>query len=223
MPAIAGVAKYIGDVVGAEYVAGLWKSDLFIELIWTTDPKVGSLTSLLSVLNPEFSTYITPSWSWARYLSPHGLSFFFHGAKIESLRPEAGFEVSMSRSGPSFYGRVLDGQLTLSTRVVSLESHQSMYHSPLPRSNMSVHAGQTHPSYILDCDDVDNRAVSQLELALVGSFTELSGKQRRYYGLIICPSHIPSRYYRVGIFVGSEINRDESIFNQTQMRKIVVI
>jgi hypothetical protein len=38
--AITGVAKYIGDVTRDDYVAGIWKSRLFVELISCCDPLV---------------------------------------------------------------------------------------------------------------------------------------------------------------------------------------
>jgi hypothetical protein len=61
LPAFTGVAKYIGDVTGYDYVAGIWKSRLLIELIWCCGPQEGQLTVLLAALGPNASHYIAPS------------------------------------------------------------------------------------------------------------------------------------------------------------------
>ena len=56
--AVSGIAKHFQSALGSEYLAGLWRENLPIELIW----RVGSAES---VSVQQLSTYRAPSWSWA--------------------------------------------------------------------------------------------------------------------------------------------------------------
>ena len=57
LPAISGLAAYFSKVLNDEYKAGLWKSKLPFELLWTLDNP--------DHLEKEPSQYQGPSWSWA--------------------------------------------------------------------------------------------------------------------------------------------------------------
>jgi hypothetical protein len=57
LPAISGLAAYFSKALNDEYKAGLWKSKLPFELLWTLDDP--------DHLEKEPSQYQGPSWSWA--------------------------------------------------------------------------------------------------------------------------------------------------------------
>jgi hypothetical protein len=57
LPAISGLAAYFSKALNDEYKAGLWKSKLPFELLWTLDNP--------DHLEKEPSQYQGPSWSWA--------------------------------------------------------------------------------------------------------------------------------------------------------------
>lgn len=57
LPAIAGVASQIGELLHARYLAGLWQTHLPSDLLWRTDH--------LLECEQHRSQYRAPSWSWA--------------------------------------------------------------------------------------------------------------------------------------------------------------
>lgn len=57
LPALAGVAEHFSRHFGLEYVAGLWKSNLKLGLLWTRHRDTRTL------VRP--SKYLAPTWSWA--------------------------------------------------------------------------------------------------------------------------------------------------------------
>ncbi|KAH8892517.1 HET-domain-containing protein [Thozetella sp. PMI_491] len=65
-PSIAGFAKSCSRVLGDTYLAGLWRSNIHLDLLWKiTDPPPGNLKSTLETRSQPKSTFIAPSWSWA--------------------------------------------------------------------------------------------------------------------------------------------------------------
>ncbi len=58
LPAISGIAATTAQSSGDEYVAGLWRNTLPIDLLWHL--KTGRAKMVLT-----FPNYIAPSWSWA--------------------------------------------------------------------------------------------------------------------------------------------------------------
>lgn len=64
LPAIAGMAKAVHDITGDLYLAGLWKSNLAYELMWSSNPPTKFATP---------SVWRAPSWSWASI--DNGVSF----------------------------------------------------------------------------------------------------------------------------------------------------
>ncbi|KAJ8489922.1 hypothetical protein ONZ51_g2650 [Trametes cubensis] len=53
--AISGLAEMFAPILGPDYVAGLWKDNLFQDLLWDSD----TLSSFRGI------GYLGPSWSWA--------------------------------------------------------------------------------------------------------------------------------------------------------------
>ncbi|KAB5582387.1 hypothetical protein GE09DRAFT_1246042 [Coniochaeta sp. 2T2.1] len=58
LPAVSAIAREFGKVLGDEYVCGLWKSRLHVELVWK-----GYGTKEVSADHVKTS----PSWTWASY------------------------------------------------------------------------------------------------------------------------------------------------------------
>lgn len=62
LPAIAGVATIIQTITKSEYLAGLWKDDLVLDLTWECGNQA---TASLSKFPCAFRDYIAPTFSWA--------------------------------------------------------------------------------------------------------------------------------------------------------------
>ena len=61
LPAIYGVASKMGESVRDEYVAGIWKSDIHVGLLWMIHSQERHKPRVASIDR----TYRAPSWSWA--------------------------------------------------------------------------------------------------------------------------------------------------------------
>ena len=61
---MAGVAKWLQEHTGDEYIAGMWRDNLDVQLLWEVHPDDD---------NPASKEYIAPSWSWAN--SSRGVQF----------------------------------------------------------------------------------------------------------------------------------------------------
>jgi hypothetical protein len=65
-PAISAIASRIGSMTGDKYLAGLWKSRLFEDLMWSGMSKFPEHRyRTYDHANGGHGTYIAPSWSWA--------------------------------------------------------------------------------------------------------------------------------------------------------------
>jgi hypothetical protein len=223
LPAIAGVAKYIGDVTGYDYVAGMWKSRLFTELIWCCDPLEGQLTALIAALVSNTSHYIAPSWSWAHFASVNRITFFFREEETRLLKVDAKLEVSVTKGGPSVYGRISHGELTMTTKVLPvLPCHCRIYRGEIYNSTNGQKDSQSILC-VLDWSRGELDTTQQIKFALVGSYTNSEKTQKRYYGILVYRSPISGKYYRVGIFDSPVFDRDDLNFEKAEVKEIIVI
>lgn len=73
LPALSAIAKVIHDASGAEYLAGLWRTNLIRQLAWVTVPQSGNMGKPTQ----QYDTYVAPSWSW---VAIHGRAFWLDRA-----------------------------------------------------------------------------------------------------------------------------------------------
>jgi len=64
LPAISGVARWMHQFSGDEYLAGLWRDDLEWQLLWSVN-STSNTNRHSSGSVSESSLYRAPSWSWA--------------------------------------------------------------------------------------------------------------------------------------------------------------
>jgi hypothetical protein len=72
LPALAGIATTMQSNAAADYVCGLWKSDLLNWLCWSVarhsnNPNITDTTPVVSKRQPH---YQAPTWSWASVTGP---------------------------------------------------------------------------------------------------------------------------------------------------------
>jgi len=223
LPAIAGVAKYIGDVTGYDYVAGIWKPRLFVELIWCCDPLEGQLTALLAALRPNAPHYIAPSWSWAHFASVNRIDFFFGEKETRFLKLEAKLEVWATRIGPNVYGRISDGELIMTTKVLPVFPCYCRIYRSENYNSTNCQKDSHSIVCVIDWSRGELDAGQQIKLALVGSYTNSERTHKRYYGILVHHSPILGKYYRVGIFDSPVFDREDLNFDKAEVKKIIVI
>ncbi|KAG6361136.1 hypothetical protein INS49_009360 [Diaporthe citri] len=132
LPAIAGMAKYMADKTGDEYLVGLWKSELPSSLVWYAECHQNSkyhmeLPEVFSILHSP-KPYIAPSWSPLRLdvaVKPGFASnMWYRGNTPESTI----VDTSVSSVGENPFGRVRSGRIRIRGRVTTVSSNLA----PLP-------------------------------------------------------------------------------------------
>ena len=68
LPAISGIVKQMQGAGLGEYVAGIWKENLFADLLWTSYPR------------PRVEKWQAPTWSWACFHNWNGFSYTIQNA-----------------------------------------------------------------------------------------------------------------------------------------------
>jgi hypothetical protein len=113
LPAIAGVAKRVGEARGWRYIAGLWLESLRSDLLWTVQGRLN--------IKPRPTPLVAPTWSWASVNS--GVEWkcwddtrsFVHFLQYD-IRP----------AGPDVYDELKFAQLKISGLVVLSTMHYGL-------------------------------------------------------------------------------------------------
>jgi hypothetical protein len=107
LPALSGVAAEFNRLTGDVYLAGLWKGSLPWGLLWHRVPHE-------STVQPQKSTYRSPSWSWASTEDP--ISF-----EEPLMFPEADTQVTVHSASTTpvnplmLFGKLKEGHLDLTS------------------------------------------------------------------------------------------------------------
>ena len=128
LPAIAGLAIEFSNLSGDSYLAGLWRTQLPRELLWSTYPK-------LHLDKP--STYRAPSWSWT---SVDNDITFDRMAPLDAKCLATIIECNViPKSSLSPFGEIIGGILKIEAFVLDIEKGEieefmrSQYMMPAPR------------------------------------------------------------------------------------------
>ncbi|RYP66552.1 hypothetical protein DL771_007705 [Monosporascus sp. 5C6A] len=141
-PSIAGIARACGDILEDTYMAGMWKQNLHIELLWEMAWPLQSLDAVLEVVYHP-SPYIAPSWSWASrfkayfefigpycYIPPQAEAEYagvnavlcYESAPSHVQSEISVVEYSATFEGHSPYGRIENAYLILRGKLAPLPS-----------------------------------------------------------------------------------------------------
>ncbi|KAM7183406.1 Heterokaryon incompatibility protein (HET) domain containing protein [Rhypophila sp. PSN 637] len=243
LPAISGLARYVAEVGGYRYAAGLWVEDLGREVVWYGSGRGNELGSrknnpLSAVSRSRFEhlmdwlddgdEYIAPSWSWAREGGGMGRLDFLDilpmamtttaAAAQGELNVVATFDVKAHLKGLNPYGQVTNGELAITSKVLPL----------LPEEYAKDSSGFEMDWVV----DVDCGLPDGLEMVLIGRYDANVWmgpglghvRQRRAYGLVLYPSSVvPGKYYRVGMFSRPEVSTGWMDFDNARPRTIIII
>lgn len=107
LAAVSGIAKMVQSVVHDEYVAGMWREDLVVQLLWHSDGQT---------IRPL--VYRAPSWSWTSVDGKVDLTWYFYDrgdmdAEIVDLHIEYATEDKT--------GQILGGWLDLKGTLWSVQ------------------------------------------------------------------------------------------------------
>lgn len=121
-PALSGLARHFSEFLKDEYIAGLWKNDLYMGLYWiTTTDRDQSWDTLLDELSDP-SKYVAPSWSWAsrsHYVEfgTSGFGVFNTPGFINYQREYLSIETNLTFRGTDIFGQLRGASLRITTRI----------------------------------------------------------------------------------------------------------
>jgi hypothetical protein len=117
LPALSGLASFIGQHIEGKYLAGIWEQNIHRELLWHSKESGSTFFgSLPEISGRRHPAYYAPSWSWASVTGPVS---FPEEAKLQFLGTVISAECSPSGANP--FGPVRSGHLKISALVASVK------------------------------------------------------------------------------------------------------
>jgi len=185
LPAISGVARVFHKTFGANYVAGLWDTDLAVGLMWEVEANRhrGDLAGLLRSQQPTTLTdllkalvsppYVAPSWSWAGRQVWIDSPIVSYSQVWRDVQDECQMSASVTVAGCNPFGRLKDAWIDFSGTVVHIGPHTAIR----PSGEFPGHYGMDLDkggSIICRFDWYVNATVlrGRFKMALLGSFIE---------------------------------------------------
>ncbi|KAN0095690.1 HET domain containing protein [Hyaloscypha variabilis] len=112
LPALSGFAHAVRDIIGGTYLAGIWKEDLLIGLLWSAY----STRNRLRKSKPRGC----PSWSWAALDGP--VVYQLYWMQFGYPRQESGLQLKLIEDHiepltVDSMGQVISGNLTVSGHI----------------------------------------------------------------------------------------------------------
>lgn len=133
LPAVSGIASLMPQASNDKYLAGLWRNNLIIDLLWQVMPS-SSRTSTVMTYPPDEQS--APSWSWA------SLSQGVLWNQYNSFEPLASIlEAECAVEGVNPYGAVNWGYVKLTGRILPClvkQGHQHHAYYQKPDCSMSM-------------------------------------------------------------------------------------
>jgi hypothetical protein len=129
-PAVSGLAKLYAEQLQDQYLAGIWRRDLHLSLVFELSQaylsKRPSFSERIDAMESRHS-YIAPSWSWAahkQYIEFGSWGFFPYQDKHDA-RPECNVvDARCLVSGLDHFGIVEDGYIVLSGKMLRPEKDE---------------------------------------------------------------------------------------------------
>ncbi|CAN9252321.1 unnamed protein product [Alternaria alternata] len=204
LPAIAGLARIVGEALQDQYLAGLWKGDLLESLLWDSTGAMLSRGLEVHLQNIRQRNYVAPSWSWAA--CPVVTSQRSTGKYLQRIIKEATIvDAGVDTDSEDPYGRISGGFLRIRGKLVAMPTW-------LPDnqgdkwSNFWLHkvpGGRLISDYLNISTDWLHKDTEQgLDLLIVMLLlrNEPDDETGIPYSraLLLHPADAPKQYYRVG-------------------------
>jgi hypothetical protein len=211
LPAISSLAQGIAEASKDEYIAGLWRRDLFRGLLWWVRPEARWESFLTNLNTPN--PYVAPSWSWASRKSYMEFGVRQHQLPVrtEKIAQECKIiDIKVDLIGSNPFGAVRNAVLSLSGKLAPLPS---MLHLMAPSTfrwprwkiyERSALLGVCDFDWITDFEESLQAPGVGMMMLLIASWGKGARKtssqtKKCTYGLILLPTGNESEYHRVGV------------------------
>jgi hypothetical protein len=244
LPAISALAYDIHQACGSQYLAGLWKDSLVLDLLWVC---LGSSQYYSSTTPKKSEIYRAPSWSWASgdgTVSWIGLVLNIDFAAIDKfLTPQAAVvESSTTLLGDNPFGGIMTSTLTLQGKLQHSSIGRSRFphgftsscvptegdnEYPLVRSGHDLKTGVVTLDWSPSTDLLDQIHTQGAWLLLLAGVRERRQNYREHavVGLVLVPSQhdVHTGYYeRVGLFT-INVEEGQSYFHDCVEQAVMIV
>ncbi|KAH8627219.1 hypothetical protein IG631_16987 [Alternaria alternata] len=217
LPAIAGLARIVGDALQDQYLAGLWKGDLLEGLVWASTGAMLSPCGLeIHLRNIRQRNYVAPSWSWAAcpaIQAPRVGNQHLRRITKEATIVDVGVDID---SGDP-YGRVSGGFLRIRGKLVAMPTWLPRNRDSRCPNYWSHDIGSESRDILWIYTDWRPKDETGLELLVVMLLfriepdDESTAKYAR--ALLLHPADGLKQYYRVGVIYHEGPNAYKVIVN----------
>ena len=226
LPAIAGLARMMGEALQDQYLAGLWKGDLLEGLMWHTTGIMLSTGLGVHLQNIRRRDYIAPSWSWAAHPAT-GTKRYTHQNLRRIIEEATIVGVSIENGSEDPYGQISGGFLRIRGKLATVP--EWLLHNELNTWSVPYIYGQRDYLYIAtDWISKNEEAGLHLVVAMVLFRTEPDDGLGAPYSraLLLHPAQGSKQYYRVGIIRSSGVRAYKEMvdwFRDSQQDTICII
>jgi len=197
LPAIAGLARMIGEALEDHYLAGLWKGDLIYALAWFSIGDMLSRSLDVHIRNIQERTYVAPSWSWAA--CPAVGDVRYPGAHI--VEESTVMDVNTDTNPKDPYGQAFGGYLHMRAKIAGMREF-----FPNDRGNRWLNilyhniGDNDYIEAIIDWLHKDDEAeLASLVLLLLFHTEHEDETGPCLHALLLHPTGDTGQYYRVGL------------------------
>ncbi|KAF9694533.1 hypothetical protein EKO04_007583 [Ascochyta lentis] len=160
--AISGLAKIIAEETKCGYVAGLWRKDIEIQLLWFIEPAFDRFNRSFSNPAKIPGNYYAPSFSWAAVdVTGHGITYARIANRSLLIRIE---DVAVQTLTDNEFGLVSKARIVLwgklrEARLVSRPKNRFGWHL-VNRNDLD---DELHTNVYLDCPQRDLDCIDTLD------------------------------------------------------------
>ena len=201
LPAIAGLARMIGEALQDRYLAGLWKGDLHHGLTWQSRGYMLSRGLEAYIRDIKKRNYIAPSWSWAA--CPNVISMR-HDYGTLVVEESSIVDVNTDTHSDDLYGQVSGGFIRIRGKPARIPDWLPNDDGTHWSQNWAHVGNDTYDSFTFGVTDwLHKEKEAGLEnlvvLLLYRIENEAEARAPDLWALLLYPADELRNYYRVGV------------------------
>jgi hypothetical protein len=217
LPAIAGLARIVGEALQDQYLAGLWEGGLLEGLMWESTGDMLSRSLGTHLQNIRRRNYVAPSWSWAA--CPNVLGSGYGSQDLQRMIKEATIvDASVDTDSEDSYGRISRGFLRIRGKLAAMPT-LSLHRREGWSNYWCLVMGNERSDYLETCIDWlhnnDEEAGLDLLVMMLLFRIELDDETSAplLRALLLHPADGLKQYYRVGIIESQGPNAYKEMVN----------